>query len=122
MRVATAKLGKTPAYFTAVMYSGGRWIAKAAELVKGNVEDRDQFMTALRRATEESPDPRGPIKLDEWGNPTQNVYILKVARVGGKLVNTVVQTYPLVSQFWTYTSDDFLKLPGYTRDQPPVKQ
>jgi branched-chain amino acid transport system substrate-binding protein len=121
MKFAEGKLGKTPAYFTAVMYSSGRWIAKATEAVKGNVDDREQFMTALRRATEESPDPRGPIKLDDWGNPTQNVYILKVERSGGKLVNTVVHTYPLVSQFWTYKPDDFLKLPAYTRDHPPVK-
>ena len=121
MKFAESKLGKTPAYFTAVMYSSGRWIAKATEAVKGNVDDREQFMTALRRATEESPDVRGPIKLDDWGNPTQNVYILKVERSGGKLVNTVVHTYPLVSQFWTYKPDDFLKLPGYTRDHPPVK-
>jgi branched-chain amino acid transport system substrate-binding protein len=121
MRFAEGKLGKTPAYFTAVMYSGGRWVGKAAELVKGQVEDRDRFMTALRQATEESPDVRGPIKLDDWGNPTQNVYILKVERVGGKLVNTVAQTYPLVSQFWTYKPDDFLKLPPYTRDHPPAK-
>jgi len=121
MKFAEGKLGKTPAYFTAVMYSSGRWIAKATEAVKGNVDDREQFMTALRRATEESPDPRGPIKLDDWGNPTQNVYILKVERSGGKLVNTVVHTYPLVSQFWIYKPDDFLKLPAYTRDHPPVK-
>ena len=121
MKLAESKLGKTPAYFTAVMYSSGRWIAKATEAVKGNVDDREQFMTALRRATEESPDVRGPIKLDDWGNPTQNVYILKVERAGGKLANTVVYTYPLVSQFWTYKPDDFLKLPGYTRDHPPAK-
>lgn len=121
VKLAEAKLGKTPAYFTAVMYSGGRWVAKAAELVGGQVEDRDKFMAAIRRATEESPDPRGPIKLDDWGNPSENVYILKVERAGGKLVNSVVQTYPLVSQFWTYKPDDFLKLPGYTREHPPVK-
>jgi branched-chain amino acid transport system substrate-binding protein len=121
MKLAEARLGKTPAYFTAVMYSSGRWIARAAELVSGQVEDRERFMAALRSAIESGEDPRGPIKLDEWGNPTENVYILKVERVGGKLQNTVVHTYPMVSQFWTYKPEDFLKQPAYSRDQPPVK-
>jgi branched-chain amino acid transport system substrate-binding protein len=49
------------------------------------------------------------------------VYILKVERVGGKLTNTILQTYPMVSQFWTYKPDDFLKLPAYSRDYPPAR-
>ncbi len=39
-------------------------------------------MTAIRRAIETTPDPRGPIKLDEYGNPTENVYILRVEQGG----------------------------------------
>ena len=66
-------------------------------------------------------DIRGPIRLDDRGNPTQNVYILRVEKVGGKLQNTMIHTYPMVSQFWTYKPEDFLKDPPYTRDYPPVK-
>ena len=121
MKMAEAKLGKTPAYFHAVMYSTGRWITEAAKAVDGKVDDREKFLAALRRAIETTEDPRGPIKLDEYGNPTQNIYILKVERVGGKLVNNVVHTYPAVSQFWTYNPAEFLKLPVYSRDYPPAK-
>src|SRR5881397_353233 len=121
MKLAEAKVGKTPAYFTAVMYSAGRCVAEAAKIVEGKVEDRERFLAAIRKASETVEDPRGPIKLDESGNPTQNVYILKVERVGGKLTNVVVQTYPMVSQFWTYKPDDFLKLPAYSRDYPPAR-
>jgi branched-chain amino acid transport system substrate-binding protein len=50
----------------------------------------------------EIPDaPRGPLKLDAWGNPIQNIYVRKVERKGGELQNTVIHTYPAVSQFWT---------------------
>ena len=121
LKLAEAKVGKTPAYFTAIMYSAGRWVAEAAKIVEGRVEDRERFQAAIRKASETVEDPRGPIKLDEWGNPTQNVYILKVERVGGKLTNTVLHTYPLVSQFWTYKPEDFLKLPAYSRDYPPAR-
>ncbi len=89
MKMAEAKLGRTPAYFHAIMYSSGRWITEAAGALKGQVEDREKLVAAIRRAIETTPDPRGPIKLDEWGNPTENVYILRVDRAGGKLVTTV---------------------------------
>jgi len=121
MKLAEAKFGRTPAYFHAVMYSSGRWIAAAAQSLNGQVEDREKLVAAIRRAIETTPDPRGPIKLDEYGNPTENVYILRVDKSGGKLVNTILHTYPLVSQFWTYKPEEFLKTPAYTRDYPPVK-
>jgi branched-chain amino acid transport system substrate-binding protein len=121
LKLAEAKVGRTPAYFTAIMYSAGRWVAEAAKIVAGRVEDRERFLAAIRKASETVEDPRGPIKLDDLGNPTQNVYILKVEKVGGKLTNTVVHTYPLVSQFWTYKADEFLKLPAYSRDYPPAR-
>ena len=34
------------------------------------------------------------MKMDDLGNPVQNIYIRKVERVGGKLQNTVIHTYP----------------------------
>lgn len=120
MKAATAKLGRTPSYFTAVMYSGARWIVEGAKRVNGNVEDRARFFQAIQEAAE-GEDIRGPIRLDDFGNPTQNVYILKVERVGGKLQNTVIHTYPMVSQFWTYRPEEFLREPPYSRDYPPVK-
>jgi len=46
---------------------------------------------------------------------------LKLERVGGKLQNTVVHTYPNVSQFWTYKQDEYLKGPAYDRNSPPCK-
>jgi branched-chain amino acid transport system substrate-binding protein len=121
LKLAEARVGRTPAYFTAIMYSAGRWVAEAAKIVEGRVEDRERFLAAIRKASETVEDPRGPIKLDDLGNPTQNVYILKVEKVGGKLTNTVLYTYPMVSQFWTYKSDEFLKLPAYSRDYPPAR-
>ena len=52
---------------------------------------------------------------------SQYIYIRKVERVGGELQNTVIYTYPNVSQFWTYKPEEFLKQPVYSRDYPPLK-
>ena len=38
----------------------------------------------------------------------------KVERVDGELWNTVIATFPAVSQFWKYKPEDYLKQPVYT--------
>jgi branched-chain amino acid transport system substrate-binding protein len=95
-------------------------VAEAAKAVNGRVEDRPAFMAALR-AVQIADSPRGPVKMDPYGNPTQNIYIRKIERVGGKLQNTVIYTYPNVSQFWKYNPEEFLKQPVYSRDFPPCR-
>ena len=77
-------------------------------------------MAAFRRVAI-SDAPRGPVKMDPYGNPVQNIYIRKVERVDGKLQNTVIHTYPEVSQFWKYPPREFLKQPVYSREFPPCK-
>jgi branched-chain amino acid transport system substrate-binding protein len=121
MKLAEARLKRPPAYFHAVMYSAGRWITDAAKAVDGRVEDRPKFLAAIRKAIETTEDPRGPIKLDEYNNPTENVYITRVEKVNGRLQTTVIHTYPMVSQFWTYKPEEFLKTPPYDRNYPPVR-
>jgi branched-chain amino acid transport system substrate-binding protein len=117
---ATDRLGRTPSYYDAFMYSAARWIVEATNRVQGKVEDRPRLLAAIRQAAE-GPDIRGPIRIDEYGNPTQNVYILKAEKAGGGMQNTVVYTYPMVSQFWTYMPDEFLRAPAYDRNYPPVR-
>jgi branched-chain amino acid transport system substrate-binding protein len=121
MQLAEAKLKRVPSYFHAVMYSAGRWILEAVRSLGDGVEDRDRLLAALRKASETIEDPRGPIKFDEYGNPTENVYIVKVEKAGGRLQNAILYTYPMVSQFWTYKPDEFLKTPLYDRNYPPLK-
>jgi len=44
-----------------------------------------------------------------------------VTKSDGRLVNSVIKTYPDVTQFWTYDKAAFLKNPVYSRDYPPAK-
>ena len=55
------------------------------------------------------------------GNVVGAFYIRKCERKDGKLTNTVIKTYPDVSQFWTYGQQAFLANPVYTKDYPPAK-
>lgn len=112
--------GADPGYYTVGAYSAGLLVEIAVKAVGGKVENKDAFMKALRNPGTVH-DPRGDWKLDEYGNPVQTLYVRKVQRVGGKLVNAVVKTYPNMGQFWTYDPKQFLANPVYSRDYPPAK-
>jgi branched-chain amino acid transport system substrate-binding protein len=94
---------RTPSFYFENCYTGARVISEAVKAIGGRVEDRAALMAALRKV-EITDAPRGPIKIDPYGNPTQNIYIRRVERVGGTLQNTVIHTYPAVSQFWEIRS------------------
>ena len=108
-----------PGYYAASTYIAGEVLEAALKTIKANAEDRKALMAAIRGTNVDTI--RGPIKFDEFGNIIGDVYIRKVTRTDGRLVNSVIKTYPDVSQFWTYDKNEFLKNPVYSRDYPPAK-
>jgi branched-chain amino acid transport system substrate-binding protein len=108
-----------PGFYAAATYVGGAVLEAALKATGGKVEDKKAFMTAIRASQADTV--RGLVKFDEFGNVIGNVYIRKVTRSDGRLVNSVIKTYPDVTQFWTYDKAEFLKNPVYSRDYPPAK-
>jgi branched-chain amino acid transport system substrate-binding protein len=108
-----------PGYYAGGVYVTAQVLEAALKTTKGNAEDKKALMAAIRGGNVETV--RGPIKIDEFGNAIGDVYIRKVTRKDGRLVNSVIKTYPDVSQFWTYDKTAFLKNPVYSRDYPPAK-
>lgn len=115
-----AKVKQIPSYYSEGTYVAGLQLKRALESIGGDAENTERLVGVLRKV-ELTDTPRGPIRFDEYGNPIQNIYVRKVERVGGKLQNTVIYTFPNVSQFWTYKADEYLKNPVYSRDYPPCK-
>jgi branched-chain amino acid transport system substrate-binding protein len=115
-----AKFKQVPSYYSEGTYVAGIALKAALEATGGDIENVDKFLAALRRVNL-SDAPRGLIKFDDYGNPVQNVYVRKVERVSGRLQNTVIHTFPAVSQFWTYNPAEFLKQPAYDRNNPPCR-
>jgi branched-chain amino acid transport system substrate-binding protein len=107
-----------PGFYAAATYTNGAVLEAALKKINGKIEDKTALMTALRGSDKVST-CRGPVSFDKYGNVVGNVYIRKVEKKGGKLVNTVIKTYPNVSQFWTYDPDEFLKHSVYNRETWP---
>jgi branched-chain amino acid transport system substrate-binding protein len=113
----TAKFNKDPGWAAECGYVSAMWINKAVDAVKGDVEDREKLMAALRKV-ELNNAPRGPLKMDPYGMVTENIYIRKVEKVNGKIQNTVVFTYPNVSQFWKWHPEEYMKAEVYGKENP----
>ena len=109
-----------PGYYTVGAYLAGSFLETAAKELDGKVEDKEALAKALRRV-QLADSPLEPVRIDEYGNPIFNIYIRRVERLNGRLMNKVIDTYPAVSQFWTYEPKAFLHNPVYSRDWPPAK-
>src|SRR5438874_8542126 len=101
-----------PGFYAAATYTEAAVLEATLNKIGGKIEDKQAFMKAVRAGKFDTC--RGPVRFDEYGNVIGNVYIRRVTRKEVRLVNTVIHTYPNVSQFWTYKRDAFLKNPMYS--------
>lgn len=109
-----------PGGYAAEMYLAGMCIEAVLQKNDGKVDDKKAFAEELHKVSIKDS-PRGPFHFDEFGNVVGTAFIRKCERKNGKLVNTVIKTYPDVSQFWTFDEKKFLSHPVYSRNYPPLK-
>ena len=114
-----AKYAQVPSYYSEGTYVSGVALKAALEAIGGDIENVDRFLGALRKV-DLSDAPRGPMRFDDYGNPIQNVYISRIQKIkhpvmGEVMVNVPIKTYPAVSQFWTWTPEEFMKMGPYKR-------
>ena len=112
--------GVLPGGYSAGMYIAGQCLEAALQKAGGKPASGKQLADLLHSVSL-TDTPRGAFHFDQFGNVVGNVFIRKCERKNGQLVNTVVKTYPNVSQFWTFDEKWFLAQPVYSRDYPPLK-
>jgi len=120
------KYKKVPSYYSEGNYSTAQWIDEVMAKHKGKFPGPVDFIKTM--ASIKLDAVRGPVSMDlATKSPIENIYIKKVEKKKmfgydkAELWNTVVKTYPNVSQFWTYDKAKFLAQPVYSRDFPPCK-
>lgn len=119
------KYGKVPSYYSESNYTTAQMIHEVMKRTKGSWPGPEKFIQMITQL--ELDAVRGPVRFDDMRNPIQNIYIKKVEKKKmhgydkDELWNTVIKTYPEVSQFFTYNKAEFLKQPVYSRDFPPCK-
>ncbi len=119
-----SKYGKVPSYYSESNYTTAQAIGEAIQQSGGKYPGPDKFVALLGGLKIDAV--RGPVSFEDR-NPVQNIYIKKVEKKKmfgypkAELWNTVIKTYPHVSQYWTYGKEKFLAQPVYSRDFPPCK-
>ena len=117
------KFGKVPSYYSENNYTTAQWLDEALKKAGGKWPGPEELIKLMVGIKLDAV--RGPVSLDENRNPIQNIYIKKVEKKKmfgyekDELWNTVIKTYPNVSQFWTYGKDKFLAQPVYDKGFPP---
>jgi branched-chain amino acid transport system substrate-binding protein len=120
-----AKYGKVPSYFSESNYTTAELIDDTIKKTGGKFSTPEDFVKVMAGLKIDAV--RGPVSFDDMRNPIQNIYIKKVEKKKmfgydkDELWNTVIKTYPNVSQFWTYGKEKFLAQPVYSREFPPCK-
>jgi branched-chain amino acid transport system substrate-binding protein len=84
-------------------YSEAGWvtaqlITAALDDLKGDLSDRGRVGEALRRALPRIKAPRGPLEFDAYRQVICSIIVTRTEKQGGRLVNTVIDTIPAVSQ------------------------
>ncbi len=109
-----------PGFYTAGPYTALLIIEEALKVTGGKTDDAPAFLKAMHDVRLDHG-PIGPVRLDQYGTPILDIHMRKVARVNGKLTNTIIKTYPQVSQFWTTDPAKAVEQPIFSRDFPPSK-
>jgi branched-chain amino acid transport system substrate-binding protein len=107
-----ARYKRDPTLYSEASYVGARVIAEAVKSLKGNISNRDEVTAAMKKVSFEAP--RGQFRFDEYNSPIHNVYIFKVERMNGKLVNNPIAEYKDVSQFWHWSPKEYMAMPNYS--------
>ncbi|MBV9229067.1 MAG: ABC transporter substrate-binding protein [Chloroflexi bacterium] len=112
--------GQLPSYYAAALYTAAQWLSQGIEAVGCNISNQAAFLKAVR-SIKLADSAFGPMSLDSYGNPIENIYIRKVVRrPDGRLWNVPIQTIPNVSQFYNFDPAQYLAHPPYTRDYKGV--
>lgn len=87
-------------------YAAAQVIEAALADLDGEVSN-ESLVDAIAAAEVDAP--RGPLSFDEYGQAVYTVYIREVAQDDeGNWVNTVIDQFDDVSQFWQYDPEEFM--------------
>ncbi|HLF70482.1 MAG TPA: ABC transporter substrate-binding protein [Actinomycetota bacterium] len=91
-------------------------LADLPEWVRSNGE----AFAAATREIDLSDAPSSAITVDEFNRQVRDFYIVELVDEGGTITDSLVETVPEVTQFWTFDQQEFLADPLFSREDPPA--
>lgn len=107
--------GALPSAYAWGMYATGQMLAEVLESADG--KPTGEALVEAIKGLDLSTTIIGGGGLDEYGSPIGPVFVREVVkRDDGVLVNSVIETYDDVSQFWTFDPEAYLANPPFTQE------
>jgi branched-chain amino acid transport system substrate-binding protein len=96
--------GELPSRYAEFGYTAATVVGTACEALKGDVDDPAKVSKEIMRVAPKIETPAGPLAFDQYHQRILNMYIMKVEKKDGKLMNTVIDKTPPVAQsdVWKY--------------------
>ena len=92
------KWGEVPSRYSEFGYVSAQCIGAAAEALKGDLENIARVSETIRKVAPKIETPSGPLAFDAYNQRIVNVYVEKVEKRDGKLVNVVIDQLGKVAQ------------------------
>lgn len=96
--------GELPSRYAEFGYTAATVVGTVCEALKGDVDDPAKVAKEIERVAPKIETPAGPLAFDQYHQRILNMYIMKVEKKDGKLVNIVIDKTPPVAQsdVWKY--------------------
>lgn len=112
----SALRGRAPSLFVENYYRGAKFAILALQAVHGNIEDQKAYREALLKVSFDAPASK--VSLDAYHNVVTDTFLNQVKLINGEWRNSVIKTYPMVSQFWTFDPEEYQAEPPYDSTHP----
>jgi branched-chain amino acid transport system substrate-binding protein len=98
VKAYSEKYGETPSRYSEFGYTAANLIGVVTQALKGEVEDIPRVAKEIKRVATKIETPQGPLAFDQYNQRILNIYVLKVEKRDGKLVNVVIENMGKVAQ------------------------
>jgi branched-chain amino acid transport system substrate-binding protein len=104
VKAYVGKYGERPSRYAEFGYTSANVVGAVCDALKGEVDDPARVAREIMRISPKIETPAGPLAFDQYHQRIVNMYILKVEKRDGKLVNAVIDKTGSVSQaeVWKY--------------------
>ena len=104
VKAYSAKYGESPSRYAEYGYTAANVMSAATEALKGEVDNPSRVAQEIMKVAPRIETPAGPLAFDQYHQRILNMYIMKVEKRDGKLVNAVIDKTPPVRQadVWKY--------------------
>ncbi len=104
VKAYTSKYGEPPSRYAEYGYTAANVVGAAIGALKGDVQDPSVVAKEIVKIAPKIDTPAGPLAFDKYHQRIVTMYVLKVEKKDGKLVNTVIDRIPGIAQadVWKY--------------------